>query len=56
MSNDVLCYEKRAMLCSYAKYSHAVSGHTPRHDKVAESMPKADGDGVGKNAHCPSGP
>ena len=58
MSNEVLCYVKKSERCyaHYAKYSHAVSGHTPRHDEVAESTPKADGDGVGKDVHCPSGP
>ena len=42
-------------LHSYAKYSHAVSGYTPRHDEVAERMPKADEDGAGKDVHYPSG-
>ena len=47
MSNDVLCYVKESERCFalYAKYSHAVSGHMPRHDKVAESTPKADEEG-----------
>ena len=49
-----LCSEKLAMLRSYAKCSHAVSGHMPRHDEVAESMPKANEDGV-EDVHCPSG-
>ena len=39
----------------YAKYTHAVSGYTPRHDEVAKRTPKADEEGEGKYAHCPSG-
>ena len=39
----------------YAKCTHAVSRYTPRHDKVAESTPKADKEGEGKDVHCPSG-
>ena len=55
MPVSVLSYEKWVTLRFYAMYSHAVSGNTPRHDEVAESMPKADEDGVGKDVHYLSG-
>ena len=43
------------VLCSLRKvHTHAVSGYTPRHDEVAESMPKANEEGEGKDAHYPS--